>query len=65
MNWKKIIALGFAGFVAPTVGSWAQSCLGDACSAFTAGNVIQPAVPTLLTSAVALLALFTNPKKKQ
>lgn len=63
-DWRKLIAVVTAGVVLPTVGQWAQNCMGDVCAPFTVGNVIGPAVPSLLTAATTLVAFFMTPKKK-
>jgi len=65
MDWKKIIAITVAGVVVPTIGTWAQTCVtGATCPAITAGNVIAPALPTLLSTATALIALFLRQPHK-
>lgn len=60
-NWKKIIAIAFAGYVAPTVGAWAAD---GGQSAFTFGNVIAPHAQNLIATSVALAGLFLNPPHK-
>lgn len=64
IDWRKLIAVGIAGAVMPTVGTWANGCVsGATCDPFTVGNVVAPHVATLLTTATTVIAFLLTPKK--
>jgi hypothetical protein len=64
VNWKKIIAVAMAAYVAPTVGQWANDCVGGVCAAFTVGNVIAPHAASLIATTVSLVSLFLSQPHK-
>lgn len=59
LNWKKILVFGTIGALTPALGQWSNCFAGSPCPPFTAGNVIIPAIPTVLAM---LAALFSNPR---
>lgn len=63
MDRKKLFAIGIAGLITPTIGVWANNCVAGSCDAFTLGNVLAPAIPTLLSTVTTLIAFFMQPKK--
>ena len=57
MNWKKILLATFgAGFAGP-IGQWSAGAMSGQHVAFTAGNIVVPALATIVPT---LLALFTR-----
>lgn len=58
MNWKKILGNIVLAPVAVSLGAWGQAAMSGTHVAFTAGNVLVPAIPVVLAQ---LLALFQQP----
>ncbi len=57
MNWKKILAAVGAGAFAGSLGHYASEMQQGHAIAFTAGNILLPAV---VTAASTIIALFTK-----
>jgi hypothetical protein len=58
MNWKKILGNAVLAPFAVVLGAWGQATVTGQHVAFTAGNILIPAIPVVLTQ---LLALFQTP----
>ncbi len=57
MNWKKILLYAVGGGFAGSVGHCLTTAAGGGHCAFTAGNILLPALITILAT---LAALFTH-----
>ncbi len=58
MNWKKVLLFTFtAGFLGP-LGHWASEVQAGHSFAFNFGNIVAPALGTIIPT---LLALFVKP----
>ncbi|OQW40301.1 MAG: hypothetical protein A4C66_10730 [Nitrospira sp. HN-bin3] len=62
LNWKKILLFSVVSSFAPAMANWANSVQTGQDIPFTVGNIVVPAIPTLITT---LAALFSNPRQKE
>ena len=61
-NWKKVILFSTVSAFVPALGNWASSVQSGQDIPFTAGNILVPAIPALITT---LAALFSNPRSQR
>jgi hypothetical protein len=62
MNWKKLLLTIAAGSLAGSLGHYATELTDGHHIAFTAGNIL---IPALTTAISALAALFVKPPQQQ
>lgn len=62
MNWKKLFLTIGAGSLAGSLGHYATEWQSGHAIAFTAGNIL---IPALTTAVSAVAALFAKPPQQQ
>jgi hypothetical protein len=61
LNWKKLLFLSGAAFIAPTMAQVAQCTGGAPCPGLDGHTVVAAGISSLVT---ALYALFSNPRHR-